>query len=107
MHLALLAGSVLIGGALFSHAAAEGVPAYGSTSFAPGTTVALFTGVMVLNMLLAGFGIFADSGSYAPGGSLMPFVSLTVGGILVACASFFMVREHRPAEAVGLGSLQR
>jgi hypothetical protein len=137
VHLALLAGSVLIGGALFSYAAAFGVLAYGSTSFAPGTTVAMFTGTMVLNTLLgfaaalpltaagigvlrthlmpdwlgyvalaaaavsvvAGFGVFADSGSYAPGGSLMPFVSLTVGGIFVACASFFMVREHLPEGA--------
>ena len=49
--------------------------------------------------VIAGFGIFADSGTYAPGGSWMPFVSLTVGGIFVACASFFMVREHLPEAA--------
>jgi len=46
--------------------------------------------------VLAGFGIFFDSGIYAPGGALMPFISLTAGGIFVACASVFMVREHLP-----------
>ena len=137
VHMALLAGSVLIGGAIFSYGAAEGVLAYGSDTFAEATTVALFEGLMVFNVLLgfaaalplaaagigvlrthlmpnwlgyvalvaagvsvlAGFGIFFDSGIYAPGGSLMPFVSLTAGGIFVACASVFMVREHLPEGA--------
>lgn len=137
VHMALLAGSVLIGGALFSYAAATGVMAYGVTSYELTTTVALFQGLMVLNMMLgfaaalplaaagigvlrthlmpdwlgyvalvaagvsvlAGFGIFFDSGVYAPGGSLMPFVALTAGGIFVACASVFMVREHLPEGA--------
>ncbi|MGZ8736281.1 MAG: hypothetical protein ACXWW7_03865 [Nocardioides sp.] len=49
--------------------------------------------------VLAGFGVFVDSGVYAPGGSLMPFVALTAGGIFVACASLFMVREHLPEVA--------
>lgn len=137
VHLALLAGSVLIGGALFTYGAALAVLAYGSTTVEATTTVALFQGVMVLNTVLgfaaalpltaagigvlrthlmpdwlgylalvaagvsvlAGFGIFFDSGIYAPGGSLMPYVSLTVGGIFVACASVFMVREHLPQAA--------
>ena len=137
VHLALLAGSVLIGGALFTYGAALGVLAYVSPTVEAATTVALFQGVMVLNTVLgfaaalpltaagigvlrthlmpdwlgyvalvaagvsvlAGFGIFFDSGVYAPGGSLMPYVSLTVGGIFVACASVFMVREHLPEAA--------
>jgi hypothetical protein len=137
VHMALLAGSVLIGGALFSYAAATGVLAYGVTTREIATTVAMFQGLMVLNMMLgfaaalplaaagigvlrthlmpdwlgyvalvaagvsvlAGFGIFFDSGVYAPGGSLMPFVALTAGGIFVACASVFMVREHLPEGA--------
>jgi hypothetical protein len=49
--------------------------------------------------VLAGFGIFFDSGIYAPGGSLMPYVSLTAGGIFVLCASVYMVREHLPEAA--------
>jgi hypothetical protein len=137
VHMALLAGSVLIGGALFSYAAATGVLAYGVTTFELTTTVAMFQGLMVLNVMLgfaaalplaaagigvlrthlmpdwlgyvalvaagvsvlAGFGIFFDSGIYAPGGSLMPFVALTAGGIFVAAASVFMVREHLPEGA--------
>ncbi len=134
VHLALLAGSVLVGGAIFSYAVALGVLAYGAGTRLPATTIALFQGMMVLNALLgfaaalpltaagigvlrthlmpnwlgyvalvaagisvlSGFGIFFDSGIYAPGGSLMPYVSLVVGGIFVACASVFMVREHLP-----------
>ena len=134
VHMALLAGSVLIGGAIFTYGAALGVLGYGATTVEATTTVALFQGLMVLNMLLgfaaalpltaagigvlrthlmpnwlgyvalaaaavsvlAGFGIFFDSGTYAPGGSLMPFVSLVAGGVFVACASVFMVREHLP-----------
>jgi hypothetical protein len=134
VHMALLAGSVLIGGALFTFGAATGVLAYSVETVLPATTVAMFQGLMVLNVLLgfaaalpltaagigvlrthlmpdwlgylalaaaavsvvAGFGIFFDSGVYAPGGALMPYVSLVAGGIFVACASFFMVREHLP-----------
>jgi hypothetical protein len=134
VHLALLAGSVLIGGALFSYAAMTGVLAYGADTRPALTTIAMFRGLMVFNLLLgfaaampllaagigvlrthlmpdwlgyvalaaaavsvlAGFGIFFDSGTYVPGGSVMPFVALTVGGIFVACASGFMVREHLP-----------
>lgn len=134
VHMALLAGSVLVGGALFAYAVGLGVLGYGVGTRAPGTTIALFQGLMVLNALigfaaalplaaagigvlrthlmpdwlgyvalvaagisvLAGFSIFFDAGIYAPGGSVMPFVSLVAGGIAVACASVFMVREHLP-----------
>jgi hypothetical protein len=132
--MALLAGSVLIGGALFTYAVATGVLAYGVSGREAATTALMFQGVMVLNLMLgiaaalpltaagigvfrthlmpdwlgwvalaaagisvlAGLGIFAESGIYAPGGALMPFVALTAGGIFVACASAFMVREHLP-----------
>jgi hypothetical protein len=137
VHMALLAGSVLVGGAIFAFGAAVAVLAYGVDTVLPPTTEALFQGVMVLGLLLgfaaalplaaagvgvlrthlmpdwlgyvglaaaavsvlAGFGIFFDSGIYAPGGSLMPYVSLTAGGIFVLCASIYMVREHLPEAA--------
>ena len=137
VHMALLAGSVLVGGAVFAYGAATAVLAYGSETFLAPTTIALFKGTMVLGVLLgfaaalplaaagigvlrthlmpdwlgyvglaaagisvlAGFGIFFDSGIYAPGGSLMPYVSLTAGGIFVLCASIYMVREHLPEAA--------
>jgi hypothetical protein len=137
VHMALLAGSVLVGGAIFTYGAATGILAYGVETFLAPTTVALYKGVMVLGTLLgfaaalplaaagigvlrthlmpdwlgyvglaaaaisvlAGFGIFFDSGIYAPGGSLMPYVSLTAGGIFVLCASVYMVREHLPEAA--------
>lgn len=134
VHMALLAGSVLVGGAIFAYGIATAVLAYGSDTFLAPTTIALFKGVMVLGVMLgfaaalplaaagigvlrthlmpdwlgyvglaaaaisalAGFGIFFDSGVYAPGGSFMPYVSLTAGGIFVLCASIYMVREHLP-----------
>ncbi len=49
--------------------------------------------------VVAGFGIFADTGNFAPGGPVMPFIALTAGGIFVAIASGFMVREHLPEAA--------
>jgi hypothetical protein len=137
VHLAILAGSVLIGAALFMYGAALGVLAYGVDTRDAATTAALYQGTMVLNVLLgfaaalplaaagigvlrthlmpdwlgyvalaaaavsglAAFSIFFDSGAYAPGGAVMPFVSLVAGGIFVACASVFMVREHLPEAA--------
>jgi hypothetical protein len=137
VHLAILAGAVLVGAALFIYGAALGVLAYGAETREIATTVSMFQGMMVFNALLgfaaalplaaagigvlrthlmpdwlgyvalaaaavsglAAFSIFFDSGTYAPGGSLMPFVSLTAGGIFVACASVFMVREHLPEAA--------
>lgn len=134
VHLALLAGSVLIGGALFIYAASWAVLAYGAEGRSEATTVSMFTGVMVFNTVLgfaaalplaaagigvlrthlmpnwlgylglvaaavsviAAFGVFVESGDYAPGGPLMPLVSLAAGGAFVLCASVFMVREHLP-----------
>lgn len=134
VHLTLLAGSVLVGGAIFSLGAATGVLAYGAKTLPVLTTVAVFRGTMVLGTLigfaatlplaaagigvlrthvmpnwlgyvglvaaaisfLAGFGIFFDTGLYAPGGSVMPYVPLVAGGVFVLCASIYMVREHLP-----------
>ena len=134
VHMALLAGSVLVGGAIFTYGAMTAVLAYGAQTVSTGTAVALFQGVMVLGAMLGfaaalplaaagigilrthlmpdwlgyvglvaaavsvlgGFGIFFDSGIYAPGGELMTYVPLIAGGIFVACASVFMVREHLP-----------
>lgn len=137
VHLAMLAGTVLIGGAIFAYGAALAVLAYGADTRPVLLTLGLFQGVMVFNTLLgfaaalplaaagvavlrthlmpdwlgyvglaaaaisvlAGFGIFFDSGAYVPGGSVMPYVSLVVGGIFVAIASGYMVREHLPQAA--------
>lgn len=132
VYMAVLAGSVLVGGALFTYAAGLGVTAYGVGTREAATTVGLFQGLMVLNALigvaaamplaaagigvmrtrvlpdwlgwlglaaaaislLVGFSVFFDSGILAPGGSLTPYVGLVVGGVFVACASGYMVREH-------------
>lgn len=134
VHMALLAGGVLIGGAIFTYGALTSVLAYSVETVSVPTTVALYQGTMVFGLLLgfaaalplaaagigvlrthvmpdwlgyvglaaaaisvlAGFGIFFDSGIWAPGGSLMPYVTLTAGGIFVLCASVYMVREHLP-----------
>lgn len=134
VHMALLAGSVLVGGAIFTLGAATAVMAYGAKTLPVFMTVAVFKGTMVVGTLigfaaalplaaagigvlrtrvmpnwlgyiglvaagisiLAGFGVFFDTGMYAPGGALMPYVSLVAGGVFVLCASIFMVREHLP-----------
>ncbi|HEX6874856.1 MAG TPA: hypothetical protein VF165_04290 [Nocardioidaceae bacterium] len=134
VHLALIAGTVLVGGAIFTLGAATAVMAYGAQTIPIVTSVAVFKGTMVLGTLigfaaalplaaggigvlrthvmpnwlgyvglvaagisvLAGFGIFFDSGTYAPGGSVMPYVSLVAGGVFVLCTSIYMVREHLP-----------
>lgn len=134
VHLALLAGSVLTGAALFAYGVGIAVLAYTAGTIALGSTIALFQAMMVFNAMigfaaalplgaagigvlrtrlmpdwlgyvgitaavvsmLAGFAIFFDSGTWAPGGSVMPFVSLAAGGIFVVSASIFMVREHLP-----------
>lgn len=89
VHMALLAGSVLIGGALFSYAAAEGVLAYVSTTVPAATTVAVFKGMMVFNTLLG----FAAALPLAAAGigvlrtHLMPnwlgYVALVAAGVSV------------------------
>lgn len=137
VHMALLAGGVLVGGAIFMSAVGSAVLAYRSDARADTITLALFQGTMVLNTMigfaaalpltaagigvmrtrlmpnwlgyvalaaaavsvLAGFAVFVDSGTYAPGGSVMPYISLAAGAIFVACASYYMVREHLPEVA--------
>lgn len=134
VHLALLAGSVLTGAALFAYGVGIAVLGYTAGSITLGSTVALFQAMMVFNAmigvaaalplaaagigvlrtrlmpdwlgylgiaaaavsLLAGFAIFFESGTWAPGGSVIPFVSLAAGGVFVVSASVFMVREHLP-----------
>jgi hypothetical protein len=44
--------------------------------------------------VVAGYVNFVDAGVYAPGGARMPCVSRVAGGIFVAGASVFLVREH-------------
>jgi hypothetical protein len=89
VHMALLAGSVLIGGALFSYAAAEGVLAYVAATVPAATTVAIFKGLMVFNALLG----FAAALPLAAAGvgvlrtHLMPdwlgYVALVAAGVSV------------------------
>jgi hypothetical protein len=52
VHMALLAGSVLVGGAIFTYGAMTAVLAYAAGTVTTATTVALFQGVMVLGALL-------------------------------------------------------
>jgi len=52
VHMALLAGSVLVGGALFLSAAATAAMAYGVDTRSAGTTVTMFEGLMVLNTMI-------------------------------------------------------
>lgn len=52
VHLALLAGAVLVGGAIFVAAAAQATMAYGVTGRDEGMTLAMFEGVSVLNSLI-------------------------------------------------------
>jgi len=137
VHMALLAGSVLIGGAIFMSASASAVLAYGADTRTATLTVTMFEGVMVLNTMIGfaaalpltaagigvlrthlmpdwlgylafvaasvsvvgAFGIFAQSGSFVPGGPITSYISLAASGIFIACASGFMVREHLPEVA--------
>jgi len=52
VHLALLAGAVLVGGAVFVAAAAQATLAYGVTGRDEGLTLAMFEGVSVLNSMI-------------------------------------------------------
>ena len=49
--------------------------------------------------------IFATSGSFVPGGSYLPIVTLVAGGIFVLSASGYMAREHPPS-AVPMGQMR-
>lgn len=132
VHMALLAGSVLVGAAIFMSAAGTAAMAYNADTAGAALTVTMFKSLMVLETMVGfaaalplaaagigvlrthlmpdwlgyvglaaavisivvGFGIFATSGNYAPGGPVMSLVSLVVGGIFIVCASVFMIREH-------------
>lgn len=140
VHIALTAGGVLVGGAIFLAAVFQAVLANGLTGRADEITVGLFQVTMVLSSMIglaavvplvaagmgvlrtrmmpdwlgyvafvaaavAGLGalaIFATSGSFVPGGSFMPFISLIAGGVFVLAASGFMVREHLPEVGMGM-----
>ena len=52
VHMALLAGSVLVGGAVFVSAAGTAAMAYGIDDRSPELTVTLFQGLMVLNAMI-------------------------------------------------------
>jgi hypothetical protein len=52
VHLALLAGAVLVGGAVFVGAAAQATLAYGAAGRDEGLTLAMFEGVSVLNSVI-------------------------------------------------------
>jgi len=52
VHMALLAGSVLVGGAIFVSAAVTGVLAYGADTRTAALTVTMFEGSMVLNAMI-------------------------------------------------------
>lgn len=137
IHMALLAGSVLVGGAIFLGSVATAVLAYGADTRTATLTVTIFQGSMVLNTMIGfaaalpltaagigvlrthlmpdwlgylafvaasvsvvgAFGIFAQSGSFVPGGPITSYISLAASGIFIACASGFMVREHLPQVA--------
>lgn len=52
VHMAVLAGAVLVGGAIFVSAAAQATLAYGVTGRDEGLTLAMFEGLMVLNSVI-------------------------------------------------------
>ena len=52
VHMALLAGSVLVGGAIFVSAAGTAAMAYGIDGRSPELSVTLFQGLMVLNVMI-------------------------------------------------------
>lgn len=143
VHIALMAGAVLLGTAIFMYGVALAVLANGLTGRDIALTVGVFQATMVLNAMIglaaavpltaAGMGvlrtrmlpdwlgyvalvaavisgitaltIFATSGSFVPGGSYLPLVTLVAGGVFVLCASGFMAREHLPS-AVPMGQMR-
>lgn len=134
VHLALIAGGVLVGAAIFMSAVGQAVMANGVDGRSEALSVGIFQGTMVLTSMvglaaavplaaagvgvlrtrmlpdwlgylalaaaavsgLAALAIFATSGTFVPGGSYMPFISLVAGGVFVLAASGYMVREHLP-----------
>jgi hypothetical protein len=45
--------------------------------------------------------VFANSGTFVAGGTLMSTVPLLLSAIWIVCAGYFMVREHLPEISTG------
>lgn len=139
VHLALLAGSVLVGSAIFVNAALTAGSAYNIAGRGTPLTILMYniTAVMTtmigfaatLPLAAAGigvlrthvmpnwlgylallaalvsfagaFGVFATSGAFVAGGTLMSTVPLLLSAVWIVCAGFFMVREHLPELGTG------
>jgi hypothetical protein len=139
VHLALLAGSVLVGGAIFVNAALTAAAAFGIAGRDLAITTTLYelsavmttmigiaaalplaaAGIGVLRThvmpnwlgylallaavvsFLGAFGVFADSGTFVAGGTLMTTVPLLLSAVWIVCASGYMVREHLPELTTG------
>ncbi|MEV6271463.1 hypothetical protein AB0L64_30160 [Kribbella sp. NPDC051936] len=139
VHLALLAGSVLVGAAIFVNAGLTAAAAFGITGRDAGITMALYelsavmttmigiaaalplaaAGIGVLRThvmpnwlgylallaaavsFLGALGVFADSGTFVAGGTLMTTVPLLLSAVWILGASGYMVREHLPELTTG------
>ncbi|HEY9337353.1 DUF4386 family protein [Kribbella sp. NPDC050459] len=139
VHLALLAGSVLVGGAIFVNAGLTAAAAFGISGRDAGITMALYelsavmttmigiaaalplaaAGIGVLRThvmpnwlgylallaaavsFLGALGVFADSGTFVAGGTLMTTVPLLLSAVWILGASGYMVREHLPELTTG------
>ncbi|MET9317504.1 DUF4386 family protein [Kribbella sp. NPDC003505] len=139
VHLALLAGSVLVGGAIFVTAGLTAAAAFGISGRDAGITMALYelsavmttmigiaaalplaaAGIGVLRTrvmpnwlgylallaavvsFLGALGVFADSGTFVAGGTLMTTVPLLLSAVWIVGASGYMVREHLPELTAG------
>jgi uncharacterized protein DUF4386 len=143
VHMAVLAGSVLVGGAIFIAAAATAAAAYSVDGRDPALTMMMYQWTAVLTTMIGfaaalplaaagigvlrtqlmpdwlgylallaavvsfagAFGIFASSGRFVAGGTLMTTVPLLVAAVWLACASGFMVREHLPEISTGQAAI--
>jgi len=139
VHLALLAGSVLVGGAIFVNAGLTAATAFGidgqdaaitrsmydlsavmttMIGFAAALPLAAagigvlrthvmpnwlgYLGLLAAVVSFAGaFGVFADSGTFVAGGTLMTTIPLLLSAVWIIGASGYMVREHLPELTTG------
>ena len=139
VHLALLAGAVLVGSAIFVNGALTAASAYNIAGRDTALSVLLYniTAVMTtmigfaatLPLAAAGigvlrthvmpnwlgylallaalvsfvgaFGVFATHGAFVAGGTLMSTIPLLLSAVWIACAGYFMVREHLPEVTTG------
>jgi len=139
VHLALLAGSVLVGGAIFVNAGLTAATAFGidgqdaaitrsmydlsavmttMIGFAAALPLAAagigvlrthvmpnwlgYLGLLAAVVSFAGaFGVFADSGTFVAGGTLMTTIPLLLSAVWIVGASGYMVREHLPELTTG------